>query len=140
MNDMVDIRENPQEMRRLLADIGQTIAALAPADWTQGVVGYFLEGEDLIPHKQIHIFSMEEDDYVDIMEASWDRDDLEEAILDMEELCEKLYNLCADAGDRWNSMTFCLKRSGQFNVDYSYDPIEDYDARFIMEWQSRYMT
>lgn len=137
---MADIREDRKQLQTLLADIGQTVAALAPKDWTRAVVGYFLEGENEISHQQIHIFSMQEDDYVDIMEMAWDNDDYDEAIIDMEELCRKLHRLCAEAGDRWSSMTFCLTRNGLFNVDYSYDPIEDYDARFILQWQSRFLT
>ena len=136
---MADIREDRRQLQQLLADIGQTAAALAPKDWTRAVVGYFLEGESEIPHQQIHILSMEDEDYVDIMEAAWDCDDYDEAIIDMEELCRKLRKLCAAAGDRWSSMTFSLTRNGLFNVDYSYDPIGDYDTRFILEWQSRYL-
>lgn len=139
MIEMSDIRENRQKLQELLADIGQTAVALAPKNWIRAVIGYFLEGEEEISHQQIHISSMDEEDYVDIMELAWDCDEYDEAILDMGELCQALRKLCADAGDRWTGMTFTLTRNGAFHVDYSYEPIDTYDAAFIMGWQSQYL-
>lgn len=136
---MAYIRENKQKIQELLADIGQATFSMAPKDWTRAVVGYFLEGENEIPHQQIHIFSRAEDDYVDMMEKSWECDDYDDVILDLGIMCRKLHELCAEAGDGWQMMTFQLSRNGRFNVDYSYDPIEDYDARFILGWQGRYL-
>ena len=137
---MADIRENRQQMQTLLARIGQTTYEMTSPDWTRAVVGYFLEGESGIPHQQIHIYSAREDDYVDIMEASWEHEEYDDPITELGDHCQALAELCARAGDRWTGMTFVLNRNGTFNVDYSYDPIDDYGPRFIREWQSQHLV
>ncbi len=136
---MSQIRENKAQLQRILQRIGQTIVNAAPKDWTYAVVGWFLEGASEIEHQQVHIWSMQEDDYIDIMEAAWDCDEYDEPLLELGELCADLRKCCAAAGDRWTGMTFCLRRNGSFRVEYSYDPIEVYDAHFIRDWQSQYL-
>ncbi|MBQ9082751.1 MAG: DUF600 family protein [Clostridia bacterium] len=136
---MSQIRENKAQFQHLLQRLAQIVVDVAPRDWTCAVIGYFLEGENEITHQQIHIWSMQADDYIDIMEAAWDCEEYDEAILEMGDLCAELRKCCASAGDRWTGMTFCLRRNGEFRADYSYDPIDAYNAWFIRDWQSRYL-
>lgn len=136
---MAYIRENKEKMQQLLQKIGQCAYSAAPEDWFKLVVGYFLAGEDKNAHQQFLIGSLEEDDYIDIMEASWNCDDYDDVIPDLADLCGELHELCAKAGDDWQSMTFVLEANGSFNADYSYDPIDTYDSRFILNWQAKYL-
>lgn len=136
---MSQIRENKARLQQLLQRIAQTVADVAPEDWANAVVGWFVEGANEITHQQVHVWSMQEDDYIDLMEAAWDCEEYDDAILALGDLCADLRNCCAAAGDRWTSMTLCLERNGAFRVDYGYDPIDAYDAYFIRDWQSQYL-
>lgn len=135
---MAYVRENKDKLQKLLQRIGNVAYSMTSEDWTKIVIGYFLEGPEKITHLQIQMASFSQD-YVDIQAKAWECSDYDDAILVLGDLCRELHLLCAAAGDDWTSMTYGLTRDGSFNVDYSYDTIDDYDGEFILDWQSRYL-
>ena len=135
---MAYVRENKEYLQKLLQRIGNVAYSMTSQDWSKMVIGYFLEGPEQITHLQIQMGTLS-GDYVDIQEKAWECGDYDDAILDMGDLCRELHQLCAAAGDDWNTMTYRLNQDGSFEVEYSYDPIDDYDGEFILDWQSRYL-
>lgn len=135
---MSDIRENKQELNCIMQKIGNKILPVLDENWEKVVVGYFIEGNG-VTHFQFFVLNSYADDYSDLVKASWDTDLYDDAIVDLEDLCKELYNLCNAVNDSWTLFTYVLEGDGSYNADYGYDAIESYDSRFIMDWQSKYL-
>lgn len=135
---MSDIRENKQELNRLMQKIGNTILPVLDENWEKVVVGYFIEITE-VTHLQFFVLNTDADDYSDLVKSSWDTDRYDDAIVDLEDLCKELHTFCKEANDSWTSFNYVLERDGSYNADYGYDAIDNYDSRFIMDWQSKYL-
>lgn len=135
---MSDIRENKQELNYLMQKIGNTILPVLDENWKKIVVGYFVETSG-VTHLQFSMLNAGADDYSDLVKLSWHTDRYDDAIVDIEDLCKELHTLCEHANDSWTSFSYVLERDGSYNADYGYDAIENYDSRFIMDWQSKYL-
>ena len=136
---MAEIHENKLKLQKLILSLGSAMAQAFPPLWTRAVVGYFIVGEEQFSRLQFHIKSNNEDDYLDIMKLAWDTQEYDDAIQDIQDVCKEMRELCAAAGDSWTSMTAVLQREGYFDVEYSYETIDNYDAMFILDWQSEYL-
>lgn len=135
---MADIRENKQELNSIMQKIGNTILPVLDENWEKVVVGYFVE-DNGVTHFQFFVLNTDADDYSDLVKLSWDTDLYDDAIVDLEDLCKELRILCEEANDSWTSFTYVLEGDGSYNADYEYDAIDNYDSRFIMDWQSKYL-
>lgn len=135
---MTDIRENKQELNSIMQKIGNTILPVLDENWEKVVVGYFVE-DNGVTHLQFFVLNTDADDYSDLVKLSWDTDLYDDAIVDLEDLCKELRILCEEASDSWTSFTYVLEGDGSYNADYEYDAIDNYDSRFIMDWQSKYL-
>lgn len=135
---MADIRENKQELNSIMQKIGNTILPVLDENWEKVVVGYFVE-DNGVTHLQFFVLNTDADDYSDLVKLSWDTDLYDDAIVDLEDLCKELRILCEEASDSWTSFTYVLEGDGSYNADYEYDAIDNYDSRFIMDWQSKYL-
>lgn len=135
---MSDIRENKQKLNCLMQKIGNTILPVLDESWEKVVVGYFIEDSG-VTHLQLFVLNTDEDDYSDLIKLSWDIDRYDSEIIDLEDLCEELHTLCEEVKDSWTSLSYVLEGDGSYNADYGYEAIENYDSRFIMDWQSRYL-
>lgn len=135
---MSDIRENKQKLNCLMQKIGNTILPVLDENWEKVVVGYFIEDSG-VTHLQFFVLNTDEDDYSDLVKLSWDTDRYDDAIVDLEDLCKELHTLCEEVKDSWTSLSYVLEGDGSYNADYGYDAIENYDSRFIMDWQSKYL-
>lgn len=135
---MPDIRENKQELNCIMQKIGNTILHVLDENWEKAVVGYFIEGTG-VTHLQFFVLNTDADDYSDLVKSSWDTDRYDDAIVDLEDLCKELRTLCEKVNDSWTSFTYVLEGDGSYNADYGYDAIDNYDSRFIMDWQSKYL-
>ena len=78
-------------------------------------------------------------DYSDLVKQSWDNEQYDDAIIDIEDLCKELHKLCEAVNDSWTSISYILESNGFYNADYGYEIIENYDSCFIMDWQSEYL-
>ena len=135
---MSDIRENKQELNSIMQKIGNTILPVLDENWEKVVIGYFVE-DNGVTHLQFFVLNTDADDYSDLVKLSWDTDLSDDAIVDLEDLCKELRILCEEANDSWTSFTYVLEGNGSYNADYEYDAIDNYDSRFIMDWQSKYL-
>lgn len=135
---MTDIRENKQELNCIMQKIGNTILPVLDENWVKAIVGYFVEGTG-VTHLQFFVLNTDSDDYSDMVKLSWDTDRYDDAIVDLEDLCKELRILCEKVKDSWTSFTYVLEGDGSYNADYEYDEIDNYDSRFIMDWQSKYL-
>lgn len=135
---MSNIRESKQELNCLMQKIGNAILPVLDENWAKAVVGYFIE-ESGVTHLQFFELNTDADDYSDLVKLSWDTDRYDDAIVDLEDLCKELRNLCEKVNDSWTSFTYVLEGDGSYNADYGYDAIDNYDSRFIMDWQSKYL-
>lgn len=136
---MADIRENRQELQRVIQALGSALVPILPAAWKKVVLGYFIAGENDTPHLQLYTITPFSEDYLDLMEASWDADGLDDAIIEAQQQCQRMRRICAAAHDEWTAMTLCLWADGSFHINYDYDRIEDYNAAFLLKWQSQYL-
>ena len=135
---MSDIRENKQELNSIMQKIGNTILPVLDENWEKVVVGYFVE-DNGVTLLQFFVLNTDADDYSDLVKLAWDTDLYDDAIVDLEDLCKELRILCEGANDSWTSFTYVLEGDGSYNADYEYDAIDNYDSRFIMDWQSKYL-
>lgn len=135
---MSQIRENRQELDRYMQKIGNTMLSVLDVSWEKAVIGYFIETSE-VRHFQFWVLYTGADDYEDLVRLSWDVDKYDDAILDLQDLCEELHDMCEKVHDAWSSVSYVLENDGSYNADYGYDAIDNYDARFMMEWQSRYL-
>lgn len=135
---MSDIRENKQDLNCMMQKIGNTILPVLDENWEKAVLGYFVE-DNGVTHLQFFVLNTDADDYSDLVKLSWDTEQYDDAIVDLEGLCKELRILCEEVNDSWTSLTYVLERDGSYNADYEYDVIENYDSRFIMDWQSKYL-
>lgn len=135
---MTDIRENRQELNQLMQKIGNAILPVLDRSWEKVAIGYFIEASG-VTHLQFYVLNAGADDYADLIKQSWDNDRYDDAIIDIEDLCKELHNLCVSVNDSWTSISYVLESDGSYNADYGYDVIENYDSRFIMDWQSKYL-
>lgn len=136
---MNDVRENKQELQTIIQALGNAAASILPQNWERVVIGYFIVGENNVSHLQFHTITTFSDDYIDLMDESWDSDELDDAVIEVQRNCKKIRTICSAANDCWTAMTFCMMADGTFNIDYVYDVIEDYDSSFILNWQSQYL-
>lgn len=136
---MTDVRENKQELQAIIQALGNATASILPENWEHTIVGYFIAGESNVSHLQFHTITASSDDYIDLMDESWEYDEFDDAIIEVQQFCEKLRSICSIANDNWTAMTFSMMSDGTFNIDYAYDVIEDYDSTFILKWQSQYL-
>lgn len=136
---MSDVHENKQYLQTAIQSLGNAIARILPNDWERVVVGYFIVGENKVSHIQFHVITMSTDDYSDLMATSWDSDEFDDGIIEVQQLCETLRRICSVANDNWSAMTFSMIPDGTFNIDYDYDVIEKYDSAFILNWQSQHL-
>ena len=136
---MNDVRENKQELQTIIQALGNAAASILPKNWERVVIGYFIAGESNVSHLQFHTITTSSDDYIDLMDESWDSDELDDAIIEVQRNCKKIRTICSAANDSWTAMTFIMMADGTFNIDYVYDVIEDYDSSFILNWQSQYL-
>lgn len=135
---MSDIRENKQELNSIMQKIGNTILPVLDENWEKVVVGYFVE-DNGVTHIQFFVLNTDADDYSNLVKLSWDTDLYDDAIVDLDDLCKELRILCEEVNDPWTSFTYVLEGDGSYNADYEYDAIDNYDSRFIMDWQSKYL-
>ena len=135
---MSDIRENKQKLNSIMQKIGNTILPVLDENWEKVVVGYFVE-ENGVTHLQFFVLNTDADDYSDLVKLSWDIDRYDDAIVELEDVCKELRILCGEVNDSWTSFTYVLGGDGSYNADYEYDAIDNYDSRFIMDWQSKYL-
>ncbi len=136
---MNDIRENKQELQTIIQALGNAAASILPKNWERVVIGYFIAGESNVSHLQFHTITTSSDDYIDLMDKSWDSNELDDAVIEVQRNCKKIRTICSAANDSWTAMTFIMMADGTFNIDYVYDVIEDYDSSFILNWQSQYL-
>lgn len=136
---MEEIREDKEKMRAITQSLWIALRDILPEGWDKAVVGYFIAGKMNVSHQQIHVRNYMADDYVDLMAASWETDDMDNAIIEVGQRCKELRELCVSCGDHWNAMTFVMLPDGSFNIDYGYDSIPEYDRDFILGWQSYYL-
>lgn len=136
---MNDIRENKQELQAVIQALGNAAVSVLPDNWMRVVIGYFIAGAHDVSHLQFHMVAADADDYTDLMDASWDSDEFDDAAIEIQQLCKKLRDICAGVNDRWNALTFSMTADGAFNIDYSYDSIAAYDSAFILKWQSQHL-
>lgn len=134
------VKENKQELERLIQKIAVQAAELFPQDWYCAALGYFLAGEEYNEHQQISVLCESSQDYVDIMKDAWDDFDTQDVILDIRELFVQMREICKSVGDNWVEATLVLKRSGAFEMNYVYEPITEYDNFFIEDWKSTYLV
>lgn len=137
---MNNIREDKKVIQGIVQALGNTIVSVLPDSWSKVVLGYFVVGDSQVSHLQFHVITAVSDDYVDLMEESWDSDEFDDAIIEVQRLCREMRNICAESMDRWTALTFSMRADGSFDIDYSYDEIADYDAQFILKWQSQYLN
>ena len=135
---MSDIRENKQELNCLMQKIGNKILSEMNENWVKVVIGYFVEESD-VSHLQLFALNTDADDYSDLVKLSWNIDRYDDVIVDIEDLCEELRTLCKRVNDSWTSFSYVLNRDGSYNADFGYAAINNYDSRFIMNWQSKYL-
>lgn len=135
-----NIKENSQELDRLIKKIAEKVAGIMPQDWSRVAAGYFLVGEAGVGHQQIVALCGAEEEYRDLMEESWDDFDLQDAALEIKELFEQLHDLCGKAGDDWVEATLSVKRNGSLKMDFIYEAIREYDNFFVDDWRSRYLV
>ena len=126
------------ELNSIMQKIGNTILPVLDENWEKVVIGYFVE-DNGVTHLQFFVLNTDADDYSDLVKLSWDTDLYDDAIVDLEDLCKELRILCEEANDFWTSFTYVLEGDGSYNADYEYDAIDNYDSRFIMDWQSKYL-
>ena len=138
-NDMADIREDKQKLNRLMQKIGNVILPVLDRNWEKVVIGYFIETSG-VTHLQFFVLNAGTDDYSDLVKLSWDNDRYDDAIIDIEDLCKELHSLCEEAKDSWTSISYVLESGGSYNADFGYEEIDNYDSRFIMDWQSKYLN
>lgn len=136
---MSDIREDKQRLQSMICTMGNAIAAILPAGWTKVVAGYFAVDQNETPHLQLHVVSGLSGDYADLMDASWDCDEFDDAITEVQQICREMRRMCSAVNDNWTSMTFSMLADGSFHIDYGYDFIEAYDSVYILKWQSQYL-
>ncbi len=137
---MLDIREDKNALNRMLQKLGNVIVPSLSSEWVKIVAGYFIEEETKISHFQLFVLNVNNDDYLDIVKESWESERYDDAIVDAQDVCRRIYEFCCKAGDNWSMMTFVVGRDGAYNVDYSYEPIRSYDARYLLDWQSSYLV
>ncbi|WKY49025.1 DUF600 family protein [Eubacteriaceae bacterium ES3] len=135
---MSNIRENEQELNQLMQRIGNSILPVLDKSWVKAVVGYFIETSG-VTHLQVFALNAGSDDYSDLVKLSWDDDKYDDAIIDIVDLCKELHSLCEAVNDPWTSISYVLESDGSYNADYGYEAINNYDSRFIMNWQSKYL-
>lgn len=136
---MDKVRENEQELQDMIQKLGNTIVNALPQEWECAVIGYFIVGENDVSHFQFHMRSRHSNDYIDIVNESWNSERYDEAIVETQKICKRIRNICTNANDQWTAMTFSLTADGAFDIDFSYDKVEDYNAAFILKWQSQYL-
>lgn len=136
---MADIREDKRELDGQIRRIAGLLADVLPEGWTRAAAGYFLVGEDKSEQMQVVALTGDGEDFVDIMDASFDDFDLQDGVLELQEEFGKLYRLCRAAGDSFTEATLVLKRSGNFEMKFSYEPIHEYDNFFADDWKSSHL-
>ncbi len=136
---MAAIRENEKELEKYFQKIGGAVASSLPDDWLKAVIGYFIEQESEVAYQQFFYLSENAHDYIDVLKESWDNDVFAEASADINDECGNIRKICAKAHDQWTSMTIVIERSGAFNADFSYEPIENFNNEFALDWQSEYL-
>ena len=135
---MAQIREDKKEMQEKLLDITRAVAPILPENWDKYVIGFFLVGEELFEKIQIHTHTAKQD-WTDEMEKVFGDMSMVKPVSETKDACMVLHDLCAASQDDWTSLSLCVKRDGSFRMECGYDPIQNYDRLFIMEWQSRYL-
>jgi hypothetical protein len=136
---MNDVRENKQELQTVIQALGNAAVSILFKDWERVVIGYFIAGESNVSHLQFHAITTSSDDYIDLMDESWDSDEFDDAVVEVQRNCKKIRAICSAVNDNWTAMTFTMMADGTFNIDYAYDVIEDYNSSFILNWQSQYL-
>lgn len=136
--EMLAAKENRNEMNQLIQNIGNAVFSVREPNWEKSVVGYFIESSG-ISHLQFFELDADNEDYINLMELSWESDRYDNAIVDIEENCEKLHEFCSMSRDAWTSISFSVESNGAYNIDYGYEPIKTYDSQYILQWQSKYL-
>lgn len=136
---MNDVRENKQELQTIIQALGNAATSILPHNWERVVIGYFIAGENDVSHLQFHIITTSSDDYIDLIDESWDSDEIDDAVIEIQRNCKKIRTICSAANDSWTAMTFSMMADGTFNIDYVYNVIEDYNSSFILNWQSQHL-
>ena len=137
---MNNIREDKARLQGIVQSIGNTIVNVLPDSWSKVVLGYFVVGDNQVSHFQFHTITATSDDYIDLMEESWDSDELDDTIIEVQRLCKEMRSICIACKDCWTAMTFMMQADGSFDIEYGYDEIADYDAQYILKWQSQYLN
>ena len=96
---MNDIRENKQELQTIIQALGNAAASILPKNWERVVIGYFIAGESNVSHLQFHTITTSSDDYIDLMDKSWDSNELDDAVIEVQRNCKKIRTICSAAND-----------------------------------------
>ena len=135
---MSNIRENKEDLQKVVQTVGNLLSKNIPFDWDAIVYGYFLFGEDQAHCQHIWALNPETEDYVDLMKELWEDDDFLDATEEIADCVSEFHEKCAEALDDWSEMTFVIRESGKFSLDFKYDKLDSFTYAYLMDWQSRF--
>ena len=136
---MANIRENEQKLKACFQKIADALVPYLPNGWQQLVIGQFYAEDASEADQCFQLRCAGDDDYFDLLKYSWDQEnqELEDGLIDVTDVIEELHSHCKENLDNWTEMTLKIAVNGSFHVDFSYDPIPEFDGRFLLNWKSR---
>ena len=136
---MNNIRENDENMKRIINSIANAISSVLPDSWTKVAIGYFFDKEKETNYHQINYYKYTDDELYDLIQEAHYTNEYDDAVFDITDSFEELHDICKKVGDDWDSATFILERDGSFNMDYDYSPVKNYNMEYIRTWQCKYL-
>ena len=135
------IRENKEEIGTCIQKIGQTALKAAPKDWEKIVLSFFDFNSERSEVVTFYVYRTSEREYVDWGAAAYEMEDdeLDNLLCDLREYFVTLHGICSKAHDDWRMAVMSIDKDGSFNMKYSYDPIPQYDRRFVQKWEAEYL-
>lgn len=132
------IRENPEALLELYTEIANWTTGELPRDWTNVGIGFAIDSREFETFL-VYYSTDQGKTYRDFVEESFDFDDPAEGLFEAKELCQKLHALCKKHGDSWSQFALVVNRQGDFQADFSYEPIETFTKLHLQLWRGRYL-
>ncbi len=81
-----------------------------------------------------------ENKYINYLDLDLDSDELEDAIMDLDDIIVEHRNEMGKQNDKWSLMTFIIEDSGDCKAEYEYDLDLETAMESKMEWKRQYLV
>ena len=131
---MAEIRESKKMMAKYYTKIANGMCRHLPHGWTNFAMGMLVtseDGEEFL----LYVSRNGGRTWSDFMEILFESDRMMLGVYDAMDDAREMREYCAEEGDAFTQMTFCVRSDGEFTSSFGYEPIKKVTPAHRKAWK-----